>query len=153
MTSILQKKVDFPPPMVRAHQAAYAFMNQNISKYETLLGLLDQAAQTQLSLQPMISALMLRFEEINQALEEMLRRGIDVEGTWGLHGHAFWDDDPPLLCQLNLALTQPTLLIHFQIYYNNCSIIQPRKLGLWGAQSRQWVTLHWTRQWNVFFYF
>ncbi|XP_062267518.1 uncharacterized protein LOC133973585 isoform X2 [Platichthys flesus] len=83
MPSVLHKNVDFPPAMVRAHQAAYAFMNQNISKYETLLGLLDQAAQTQLSLQPMISALILRFEEINQALEEMAEEG---ELMWKEHG-------------------------------------------------------------------
>ena len=83
MPSILQKKVDFPPPMARAHQAAYAFLNQNISKYETLLGLLDQAAQTQFSLQPMISAVMLQFEEINQALEEMAEEG---ELMWKEHG-------------------------------------------------------------------
>ncbi|CAK6974510.1 photoreceptor cilium actin regulator [Scomber scombrus] len=74
-SSIAQTKVDFPPQMVRAHQAAFAFLNPNISKYETLLGLLDQAAQTQLSLQPMMSALVFRFEEINQALEEMAEEG------------------------------------------------------------------------------
>lgn len=73
--SVFRGKLDFPPYMVRAHQAAYAFLNPNISKYETLLGLLDQAAQTQLSLQPMMSALVLRFEEINQALEEMAEEG------------------------------------------------------------------------------
>lgn len=74
-SSMFRGKLDFPPYMVRAHQAAYAFLNPNISKYETLLGLLDQAAQTQLSLQPMMSALVLRFEEINQALEEMAEEG------------------------------------------------------------------------------
>ncbi|KAK7907535.1 hypothetical protein WMY93_016147 [Mugilogobius chulae] len=68
-------KVDFPPHMVRAHQAAYAFLNPNISKFETLLELLDQATQTQLSIQPVMSALVLRFEEINQALEEMAEEG------------------------------------------------------------------------------
>lgn len=68
-------KVDFPPHMVRAHQAAYAFLNPNISKFEGLLELLDQAAHTQLSLQPMMSALVLRFEEVNQALEEMAEEG------------------------------------------------------------------------------
>lgn len=73
--SVYRAKLDFPPQMVRAHQAAYAFLNPNISKYETLLMLLDQAAQTQLSLQPMMSALALRFEEINQALEEMAEEG------------------------------------------------------------------------------
>ncbi|XP_068433583.1 uncharacterized protein [Clinocottus analis] len=75
MSSIVQTKVDFPPHMVRAHEAAYAFMNPNISKYEALLDLLDQAAQTQLSLQPTMSAFVLRFEEINQALEEMAEEG------------------------------------------------------------------------------
>lgn len=74
-SSIIKTKVDFPPHMVRAHQAAYAFLNPNISKFETLLGLLDQVTQTQLSLQPMMSALVLRFEEINQALEEMAEEG------------------------------------------------------------------------------
>ncbi|KAE8287258.1 hypothetical protein D5F01_LYC15230 [Larimichthys crocea] len=74
-SSIVQAKLDFPPNMVRAHQAAYAFLNPNISKYETLLNLLDQAAQTQLSLQPLMSALVLRFEEINQGLEEMAEEG------------------------------------------------------------------------------
>lgn len=74
-SSIIKPKVDFPPQMVRAHQAAYGFLNPNISKYETLMGLLDQAAQTQLSLQPMMSALVMRFEEINQALEEIADEG------------------------------------------------------------------------------
>nr|XP_057901905.1 uncharacterized protein pcare2 [Doryrhamphus excisus] len=73
--SVSQARFEFPPHMVRAHQAAYAFLTPNISKYELLLGLLDQAAQTQLSLKPMMSALALRFEEINQALEEMAEEG------------------------------------------------------------------------------
>lgn len=73
--AINRVKLDFPPQTVRAHQAAYAYLNPNISKYETLLGLLDQAAQTQLSLQPMMSAMVLRFEEINQALEELAEEG------------------------------------------------------------------------------
>ncbi|XP_054900634.1 photoreceptor cilium actin regulator [Poeciliopsis prolifica] len=74
-SSIVQTKVSLPPHMVRAHQAAYNFLNQNISKYEILLGLLDQATQTQLSLQTPMSALALYFEEINQALEEMAEEG------------------------------------------------------------------------------
>lgn len=76
-------KLDFPPQTVRAHQAAYAYLNPNISKYETLLGLLDQAAQTQLSLQPMMSALVLRFEEINQALEELAEEGDFIMKEYG----------------------------------------------------------------------
>ncbi|TNN39613.1 putative protein C2orf71 [Liparis tanakae] len=75
ISSVAQTKVDFPPHVVRAHQAAYGFLNPNISKYEALLDLLDQAAQTQLSLQPAMSALVFRFEEINQALEEMAEEG------------------------------------------------------------------------------
>ncbi|XP_037606564.1 photoreceptor cilium actin regulator [Sebastes umbrosus] len=74
-SSIVKTKLDFAPHMVRAHQAAYAFLNPNISKYEALLGLLDQAAQTQLSLKPTMSAFVLRFEEINQAVEEMAEEG------------------------------------------------------------------------------
>ncbi|XP_034017566.1 uncharacterized protein LOC117502616 [Thalassophryne amazonica] len=85
-SSVTQRwtKVDFPPHMVRAHQAAYAYLNPNISKFETLMGLLEQAAQTQLSLRPMMSALVLRFEELNQALEEMAEEG---ELLLKEHGH------------------------------------------------------------------
>ena len=75
MSSIVHTKVDLPVHMVKAHQAAYAYLNPNISKYETLLGLLDQATQTQLSLQPMMTAFVMRFEEVNQALEEMAEEG------------------------------------------------------------------------------
>ncbi|XP_007570704.2 uncharacterized protein pcare2 [Poecilia formosa] len=74
-SSVVQTKAGLSPHMVRAHQAAYNFLNQNISKYEILLGLLDQATQTQLSLQTPMSALALYFEEINQALEEMAEEG------------------------------------------------------------------------------
>ncbi|XP_023203047.1 uncharacterized protein LOC111611336 [Xiphophorus maculatus] len=74
-SSLVQTKAGLPPHMVRAHQAAHNFLNQNISKYEILLGLLDQATQTQLSLQTPMSALELYFEEINQALEEMAEEG------------------------------------------------------------------------------
>ncbi|XP_036418153.1 photoreceptor cilium actin regulator [Colossoma macropomum] len=78
----IQSKVDLPEKMVKAHQAAYAYLNPNISKYESLLGLLDQATQTHLSLQPMVALLALRYEEINQALEE-----IAVEGEQMLEEH------------------------------------------------------------------
>lgn len=81
--AISRVKLDFPPQTVRAHQAAYAYLNPNISKYETLLGLLDQAAQTQLSLQPMMSALVMRFEEINQALEELAEEGDHMMKEYG----------------------------------------------------------------------
>ncbi|XP_061098604.1 photoreceptor cilium actin regulator-like [Conger conger] len=69
------QKVDFPESMVKAHQAAYAYLNPNVSKYEVLLGLLDQAAHTQLSLQPMIAFMVLRYEEFTYSLEEMATEG------------------------------------------------------------------------------
>ncbi|XP_017551129.1 photoreceptor cilium actin regulator isoform X1 [Pygocentrus nattereri] len=78
----IQSKVDLPEKMVKAHQAAYAYLNPNIPKYESLLGLLDQATQTHLSLQPMVALLALRYEEINQLLEE-----IAVEGEQMLEEH------------------------------------------------------------------
>ncbi|KAI4894337.1 hypothetical protein NFI96_009303 [Prochilodus magdalenae] len=81
----VQPKVDLPEKMVRAHQAAYAYLNQNIPKYESLLGLLDQATQTQLSLQPTVALLALRYEEINQALEEMAVEGEQVLEEHGKH--------------------------------------------------------------------
>ncbi|XP_056150182.1 photoreceptor cilium actin regulator [Lampris incognitus] len=73
--SIVHTKVDLPPHMVRAHRAAYDYLNPNISRYDTLMGLLDQAAQTKMSLQPMMKALVMHFEEVNLALEEMAEEG------------------------------------------------------------------------------
>ncbi|XP_046877906.1 photoreceptor cilium actin regulator [Hypomesus transpacificus] len=84
-SSIVHTKVDIPVHMVKAHQAAYAYLNPNISKYETLLGLLDQATQTQLSLQPMMTAIVMRFEEVNQALEEMADEGEQMLTEHGDH--------------------------------------------------------------------
>ncbi|XP_030626664.1 photoreceptor cilium actin regulator [Chanos chanos] len=83
--SYSQSKVDLPETMVKAHQAAYAYLNPNISKYEALLGLLDQAAQTHLSLQPMVALVVMRYEEINQALEEMANEGEQMLEQHGSH--------------------------------------------------------------------
>ncbi|XP_073682525.1 photoreceptor cilium actin regulator [Garra rufa] len=70
-----EEKVDFPETLVKAHQAAYAYLNPSISKYEDLLGLLDHAAQTQISLQPMVAFMILRYEEINKGLQEIVEEG------------------------------------------------------------------------------
>ncbi|KAM9273143.1 photoreceptor cilium actin regulator [Cariama cristata] len=70
-----EKKVDFPELLVKAHQSAYAYLNPNLSKYETILHMANQATQTQLFLQQMVSFLMLRFDEINQLLEEIANDG------------------------------------------------------------------------------
>ncbi|CAJ1074068.1 photoreceptor cilium actin regulator [Xyrichtys novacula] len=80
-----EQKVDFPEPLVRAHQAAYAFLNPSINKYEDLLGLLEQATQTQVSVQPMVAFMALRYEEITQGLEEMADEGEKVLKENGEH--------------------------------------------------------------------
>nr|XP_054586168.1 photoreceptor cilium actin regulator [Nothobranchius furzeri] len=69
------QKVDFPEPLVKAHQAAYAFLNPSMNKYDCLLGLLEQATQTQALVQPMVAFMALRYEEIIQGLEEMAEEG------------------------------------------------------------------------------
>lgn len=74
-TTFNKEKVDFPEALVKAHQAAYAYLNPSISKYEDLLGLLDHAAQTQISLQPMVAFMVLRYEEINKGLQEIVEEG------------------------------------------------------------------------------
>ncbi|XP_027488839.1 photoreceptor cilium actin regulator, partial [Corapipo altera] len=100
-----EKKVDFPEPLVKAHQSAYAYLNPNLSKYETILHMASQATQTQLFLQQMISFLVLRFDEINQLLEEITNDGENLLKNVG--GNLAWPaekDDlkehPDLLQQL-----------------------------------------------------
>ncbi|NWV25729.1 PCARE regulator, partial [Origma solitaria] len=99
------KKVDFPEVLVKAHQSAYAYLNPNLSKYETILHMANQATQTQLFLQQMISFLVLRFDEINQLLEEIANDGENLLKDVG--GNLVWPaekDDlkehPDLLQQL-----------------------------------------------------
>ncbi|NWW41060.1 PCARE regulator, partial [Panurus biarmicus] len=100
-----EKKVDFPELLVKAHQSAYAYLHPNLSKYETILHMANQATQTQLFLQQMISFLVLRFDEINQLLEEIANDGENLLKDVG--GNLTWPaekDDlkehPDLLQQL-----------------------------------------------------
>ncbi|XP_070698486.1 photoreceptor cilium actin regulator [Pempheris klunzingeri] len=81
----IDQKVDFPEPLVKAHQAAYAFLNPSINKYDVLLRLLEQATQTQVSVQPMVAFMALRYEEIIQGLEEMADDGEKVLKENGDH--------------------------------------------------------------------
>ncbi|XP_048830185.1 photoreceptor cilium actin regulator [Brienomyrus brachyistius] len=74
----IKEKVDFPEPLVNAHHAAYAYLNPSIAKYEVLLGLLDQALQTRLSLQPMVSFMALRYEEVNSTLAQIADEGESI---------------------------------------------------------------------------
>ncbi|NWU36137.1 PCARE regulator, partial [Hylia prasina] len=100
-----EKKVDFPELLVKAHQSVYAYLHPNLSKYETILHMANQATQTQLFLQQMISFLVLRFDEINQLLEEIANDGENLLKDVG--GNLAWPaekDDlkehPDLLQQL-----------------------------------------------------
>lgn len=80
-----EQKVDFPEPLVKAHQAAYAFLNPSINKYDIVLGLLEQATQTQVSVQPMVAFMALRYEEIILGLEEMADEGEQILKENGEH--------------------------------------------------------------------
>ncbi|XP_042666104.1 photoreceptor cilium actin regulator [Centrocercus urophasianus] len=100
-----EEKVDFPELLVKAHQSAYAYLNPNLSKYEAILHMADQAAQTQLFLQQMVSFLVLRFDEINQLLEEIANDGENLLKNVG--GNLAWPSEkgdlkehPDLLQQL-----------------------------------------------------
>ncbi|XP_054422098.1 photoreceptor cilium actin regulator [Pteronotus mesoamericanus] len=68
-------KVDFPEPLVKAHQRAYTYLHSCLSKYEAVLSLTHQATQTQELLQPMVSFLLLCFDEVNQLLGEISKDG------------------------------------------------------------------------------
>ncbi|XP_010071829.1 PREDICTED: uncharacterized protein C2orf71 homolog [Pterocles gutturalis] len=100
-----EKKVDFPELLVKAHQSAYAYLNPNLSKYETILHVASQATQTQLFLQQMVSFLVLRFDEINHLLEEIANDGENLLKDVG--GNLAWPaekgdlkEHPDLLQQL-----------------------------------------------------
>lgn len=75
---LLDNKVDFPEPLITAHQEAYAFLNPSINKYDVLLGLLEQATETRLSMRPMVAFMVLRYEEIIHGLEEIAAAGEKV---------------------------------------------------------------------------
>ncbi|XP_032630725.1 photoreceptor cilium actin regulator [Chelonoidis abingdonii] len=100
-----EKKVDFPNQLVKAHQNAYAYLNPSLSKYETILCMANQATQTQLLLQQMVSFLVFRFDEINQLLEEIANDGEELLKEVG--GNLAWPagkgdpkEQPDLLQQL-----------------------------------------------------
>ncbi|XP_053344417.1 uncharacterized protein pcare2 [Clarias gariepinus] len=71
----IQSNLDFSQGMEKAHQAAYAYLKHNIPKYESILGLLEKATETQLSLRSVVNLLSLQYEEINQSLTEIATEG------------------------------------------------------------------------------
>ncbi|XP_047378509.1 photoreceptor cilium actin regulator isoform X1 [Sciurus carolinensis] len=98
-------KVDFPEPLVKAHQHAYTYLHSSLSKYEAILHLVQQASQTQELLQPMLSFLLLCFEEVGQLLGEISKDGdlllqeVREDLAWPLRkGEP--QDQPDLLQQL-----------------------------------------------------
>uniref|UniRef100_A0A672HS97 Photoreceptor cilium actin regulator n=1 Tax=Salarias fasciatus TaxID=181472 RepID=A0A672HS97_SALFA len=105
---LVEQKVDFPDPLVKAHQAAYAFLNPSMDKYDILIGLLEQATNTQSSVQPMVAFMALRYEEIIQGLEEMADEGEKVLKENGEHLSGSVNAEPPpdLLQQLLQYTTQ-----------------------------------------------
>lgn len=84
-TACMQSNLDLPQAMVKDHQAAYAYLKHNIPKYESLLGLLEKATQTQFSLQPMVTLLAAQYEELNQALDEIASEGEQMLKMYGNH--------------------------------------------------------------------
>lgn len=84
-TVYMQSNLDLPQAIVKGRQAAYAYLEHNIPKYESLLELLDKATQTQLSIQPMVSLLALQYEEINQTLDEIATEGSQMLEMYGNH--------------------------------------------------------------------
>ncbi|XP_074065881.1 photoreceptor cilium actin regulator [Macrotis lagotis] len=70
-----EDKVDFPEPLVKAHHRAYAFLHPSLSRYEAILGIAHEAAQTQQYLQQMVGFLLCCFDEINKLLGEITNDG------------------------------------------------------------------------------
>lgn len=98
-------KVDFPEPLVKAHQHAYAFLHTCLSRYEAIVCLIQQANQTWELLRPMLNFLLLCFEETSQLLGEISKDGEvllqEVRGdlAWPLRKGEPWEQ-PDLLQQL-----------------------------------------------------
>ncbi|XP_053315088.1 photoreceptor cilium actin regulator [Spea bombifrons] len=105
LLSETEKKVDFPEPLVKAHQSAYSYLSPNISKYEAVISMANQATQTQLIMQQMTSFMVMRFDEIIQCLKEItddgekLLKDVGNDLIWPL-GKGNPDDQPDLLQQL-----------------------------------------------------
>ncbi|XP_004582942.2 photoreceptor cilium actin regulator [Ochotona princeps] len=100
-------QVDFPEPLVKAHQHAYAYLHSSLSKYEAVLFLVQQATQTRELLQPMLGFLLRCFEEVNQLLGDISKDGEKL--LQAVRGHLAWPPgkgepggQPDLLQQLLL---------------------------------------------------
>ncbi|OCT77510.1 hypothetical protein XELAEV_18028602mg [Xenopus laevis] len=102
-----EKKVDFPEFLVKAHHHAYGYLNPNLSKYEAIICMANQATETQLIMQQMITFMALRFDEINTCMGEIAEDGEKMLKEVG--GNLVWpavkgdsSEHPDLLQQLLL---------------------------------------------------
>ncbi|KAM9071042.1 photoreceptor cilium actin regulator [Sarcophilus harrisii] len=80
-----EDKVNFPEALVKAHHKAYAFLHPSLSRYEAILGIAYEAAQTQQYLQQMVGFLLWRFDEINKLLRDMANDGEVLLQEAGAH--------------------------------------------------------------------
>ncbi|XP_052602171.1 photoreceptor cilium actin regulator isoform X1 [Peromyscus californicus insignis] len=110
-------KVDFPEPLVKAHQHAYAYLHTSLSRYEAILRLVQQASHTRELLQPMLSFLLLCSEEANQLLAEISKDGEgllqEVRGdlAWPSGKGEPWEQ-PDLLQQLLQYMVTKLQVVH-----------------------------------------
>lgn len=137
-----EKKVDFPDQLVKAHQNAYAYLNPNLSKYEAILCMANQATETQLILQQMVSFLLFRFDEINHLLEEIAQDGDDLLKDVG--GNLAWPpgkgnpkEQPDLLQQLLQYTVNKMQLLNATVssltsdaLQESCSFLQSASISL-----------------------
>lgn len=110
-------KVDFPEPLVKAHQHAYTYLHASLSRYEAILHLVQQASHTRELLQPMLSFLLLCFQEVSQLLGEISRDGEvllqEVRGdlAWPSRTGEPWEQ-PDLLQQLLQYTVSKLKVVH-----------------------------------------
>ncbi|XP_068928391.1 photoreceptor cilium actin regulator [Petaurus breviceps papuanus] len=122
-------KVDFPEPLVKAHHRAYAFLHPSLSRYEAILGIAHEAAQTQQYLQQMVEFLLWRFDEINKLLGEIANDGEVLLQEAG--AHLAWPagkEDPPCQPDLLQQLLQYTAdrmhILHHTVTSLTSSVLQ-----------------------------
>lgn len=110
-------KVDFPEPLVKAHQRAYAYLHTSLSRYEAIVRLVQQASQTWELLQSMLSFLLLCFEETSQLLGEISKDGdvllqeVRGELAWPVRKGEPWEH-PDLLQQLLQYTVNKLQVVH-----------------------------------------
>lgn len=133
-------KVDFPEPLVKAHQLAYAYLHASLSRYETILHLVQQASHTRELLQPMLSFLLLCFQEVSQLLGEISRDGEvllqEVRGdlAWPSRTGEPWEQ-PDLLQQLLQYTVSKLKVVHGTVADLTGSLLESSSSCLSSAAS------------------